>query len=507
MEILQTLKYYYFKNIYFKKYIKLVHENRYHAIDCQQAVFNKLITKGINTSFGKEHGFKEIKSFSDFKRNVSARTYEEMIPYLSRIFEKEKNVLWPGLPVYFGKSSGTANGPKYLPITNEHLISTQFAARYMIANLTDQLGKTDFIGGKVFCQADPQVFENKNGFKCASISAIKSYEMPQWTQQFTLPGKEIDRIESLDDRLNKTIMVLQGNNIKSAVALPVWLSQLLIEFERTTGKKFRDHFPLFKILFLSGMNYEPYEKLIRQHMGDNIIIMENYTATEGNFAYQAITGIKGMELICNQGIFYEFIPLQNAATNNADRITLKDVLPGEQYIMVISNSCGLWAYRLNDIVSFVSINPFRICVSGRLGDIFSPFGEHMLPLQAERAMAITCKKTNSTIIDFVILPGFNYEEGHRYLCYVAYENDLPDTTIFAHQLHEALGDENSYYEEFKRADILLVPEIISVRKNFFKEYLNKDTVQQKNRHLVNDIKLIDIFNQINKVVSIQKPIR
>lgn len=478
----------------------MVHENRNHAIGCQQAVFNKLITKGINTGFGKEHGFKEIISFPDFKRNVPARTYEEILPYLSRIFEKEKNVLWPGLPDYFGKSSGTANGPKYLPITSEHLISTQFAARYMIANLTDQLGNTDFIGGKVFYQADPQVFENKYGFKCASISAIKSYEMPQWTKQFTLPGKEIDNIENLDDKLKKTINILQGNNIKSAVALPVWLSQLLIELERTTGKKFREHFPLFKILFLSGMNCEPYEDLIRQHMGVNVLVMENYTATEGNFAYQAIPGVKGMELICNQGIFYEFIPLQNATTNNTDRITLKDVKPGEQYIMVITNRCGLWAYRLNDIVSFVSVNPFRICVSGRLADIFSPFGEHLLPLQAERAIATTCKKTNNTIIDFVILPGFNYEEGHRYLCYVAFENDLPDTTIFAQQLHQALSDENSNYEEFKRAGIFVPPDIIPLRKNFFKEYLQKETVQQKNRHLVNDIALINIFNQINKAV-------
>ena len=500
MNILRTLKYYYFKNIYFKKYLKLVHKNRNHAIDCQQIVFNNLITRGINTSFGKDHGFKEIKSFPEFNRNVPARNYEEILPYLLRIFEKEKNVLWPGLPVYFGKSSGTASGPKYLPITNEHLIFTQFAARYMIANLTDQLGNTNFIGGKVFYQADASVFEIKNGFKCASISAIKSYEMPQWTKQFTLPGKEIDRIENLDDKLKKTIKVLQGNNIKSAVALPVWLSQLLIELERTTGKKFREHFPLFKILFLSGMNYEPYENLIRQHMGDNIILMENYTATEGNFAYQAVPGVKGMELICNQGIFYEFIPLQNAVTNNTDRITLKDVKPGEQYIMVITNSCGLWAYKLNDIVSFVSVNPFRICVSGRLGDIFSPFGEHLLPLQAERAMATTCKKTNSTIIDFAILPCFNFKEGHRYLCYIEFENKLYDKNIFAQQLHQALSDENSYYEEFKRAGIFLVPDIISVRKNFFKDYLKKNSVQQKNRHLVNDIAFIDIFNKINKAV-------
>jgi len=476
----------------------MVHQNRNHAIECQQAVFNKLLAKGARTSFGKEHCFSEIKSFCDFKKSVPARTYEEMLSYTSRIFQNEKDVLWPGLPVYFGKSSGTTDGPKYLPLTNEHLNCTQFAARYMIANLVEQLGNTDFIGGKVFYQADPQIFENKNGFKCASISAIKSYRMPQWTQQFSLPGKQIDNIENFDDKLKKTIEILQGNKIKSAVALPIWLSQLLIEIEKTTGKKFYEHFPLFKILFLSGMNFEPYENFIRQHMGNDIIIMENYTATEGNFAYQSIPGAKGMELICNQGIFYEFIPLKNAAIHNEERITLKEVKTGEQYVMVISNSCGLWAYRLNDIVSFVSVNPYRICVSGGLDDIFSPFGEHLLPLQAERAIAMVCKKTNSSIIDFTILPGFDYENRHRYLCYVEFENKVPDKNIFSQLLHQCLSDENSNYEEFKRAGILSAPEIIPLRKNFFKEYLKNNFVQQKNRHLVNDTTLIKVFSELNE---------
>ena len=498
MAIAQSLKHYYIKNFYFKKYIKKVYQNRYRAIECQQSVFNNLISKAATTGFGKEHNFNRIKSFRDFNEHVPVRTYEEMLPYTSRIFRKEKDVLWPGLPSYFGKSSGTEDGPKYLPLTNEHLACTQFAARYMIANLADQTKNTDFINGKIFYQADPRVFENKNGFKCASISAIKSYNMPRWTQQFALPGKEIDSVQNFDEKLQATIKALEGKKIKSSVALPIWLAQFLTEMEKTTGKKFRECFPLFKILFLSGMNCEPYENMIRQHMGYDIIIMENYTATEGNFAYQVMPNVKGMELICNQGTFYEFIPLQNVSMQNPKRLTLKEVKKDEQYVMVISNSCGLWAYKLNDIVSFVSVDPNRITVSGRLADIFSPFGEHLLPLQAERAIASTCKKTNTTIVDFTILPGFNYEEKHRYLCYIEFENELRDKNIFSQLLHQSLSDENSNYEEFKRARILTDPEIIPLRKNFFKEYLRNNSVQQKNRHLVNDTGLIKTFDELNE---------
>jgi phenylacetate-coenzyme A ligase PaaK-like adenylate-forming protein len=498
MNLFQGVKYFYFKNIYFKKYIKMVHHNRYAAAECQEIVFNHLIAKAANTEFGKEHCFRQIKTYNDFRNKVPIRTYEQMLPYTERIFKGTKDVLWPGSPEWFAKSSGTTGSPKYLPVTANHLNCTQFAARYMIANLVDQFGSTDFIGGKVYYQADPQVFELKNGFNCASISAIKSAGMPRWAKLFALPGEKVNSIPDLNEKLKRTIEALLQQPVKAAVALPVWLSQLLIEMEKTTGKKFKEHFPLFKILFLSGMNYEPYENFIREQMGGDIFLMENYTATEGNFAYQCLPGKKGMELICNQGIFYEFIALDNEGMMEAERIRLDQVELNKQYVMVISNTSGLWAYRMNDVISFVSVAPYRLCVTGRLGEIFSPFGEHVMPLQAERALAAACKITNTSMVDFTILPGFDYENGHHYICYIEFETAEADVKSFAEILHRALAEENSYYDEFKRAGILLTPEIIFLKKGFFKSYYKAKTVQHKIRHLIKEPELISCFKNFHK---------
>jgi hypothetical protein len=190
--------------------------------------------------------------------------------------------------------------------------------------------------------------------------------------------------------------------------------------------------------------------------------------------------------------------LENAGIINAERISLKNVKTGQQYIIVISTNSGLWAYRLNDIISFVCIDPFRICVSGRLEDIFSPFGEHLLTVQAERAIVEVCRKTNLSIVDFIILPDFNFEKGHRYLCYIEFENLLPNKNLFAKLLQEALCNENNNYEEFQRAGIIILPEIVPLPKNFFKEYLKNETVQQKTRHFSNDPELISTLNKLNK---------
>lgn len=505
MSLLTDLKYYYFKNYYFRRFIRLVRHNRNDAAECQEKTLSYLLKQAAVTAFGKDHSFNKINNYQDFRKQVPARSYEDFSIYTARIFNKEENVLWPGLPVYFGKSSGTVSGPKYIPVTKEYLTSTQYAARYMIANLITELRNTDFIGGKVFYQADPQVFEIKNGFKCASISAIKSHQMPNWAQLFSLPGKEIGQIKDLILRLDKTIEAMEQQKIKIAVALPVWLLHFLQEFEKKTGKKFRSQFPLFKILFVSGMNYEPYESLIRQHMGNDILLLENYTATEGNFAYQCQPGKKGMELICNQGIFYEFIPLEQAQDEDPERIQLKEVKVQQQYVLLISTNCGLWAYRVNDIVEFISVKPYRIVVSGRLNDIFSPFGEHLLPIQAEQAMAAVCKQMDIELVDFTILPGFDSTNGHHYICYTEFEKMPVNTESFSRQLHKELSERNDYYNEFNMAGIVLPPRIIQVRQKFFRDLSvlnNKNgTAQQKNRHLINDPSLKNIFSTLNEQPS------
>jgi len=497
MSLLNRLKYY-----YFRRFMRLVKDNRNNAVLCQERIFSYLLKQGAATAFGNDHRFSEIHNYADFKKNVPVRNYEDFSGYIGRIFNGDKDVLWPGVPSFFGKSSGTVSGIKYIPVTDEYLASTQYAARYMIANLLLTVKDANLTVGKVFYQADAEVFETRQGFKCASISAIKSYRMPKWAGYFSLPPKKISAIEDILVKEDKTIEAILNKEISMAVALPVWLLHFLITFEKKTGRKFKTCYPSFKILFLSGMNHEPYEQMIRQHIGEQVLLLENYTATEGNFAYQYQAGKKGMELICNQGIFYEFIPLGQKEEKEPERIQLGDVTTGQQYILLISNNSGLWAYRMNDIVEFVSVDPYRLVVSGRLNDIFSPFGEQLLPIQAEQAMAVVCKSLGLQLIDFTIIPEFNRVSGHRYICYAEFENEIEDTESFSDLLHEALSNRNIYYDEFNRAGILVAPSIIPVRRGFFQDRLamtNKTkTTQQKNAHLVNDASLKNIFNSLHE---------
>lgn len=472
---------------YFRRYQKLVNENRYHADRCQQNVFQQLIESAKNTSFGKEHHFEKIKTYDDFVKLLPVRGYEEIKPYIKKILLREESVLWPGLPSFFSKTSSTSADPKYLPVTNEFLRCTQFAAKYMLCNLSAIADYRTFLGKEFFYLTDQQNFEVVNSYRCGAISSIKSFYMPNWASRFSVPKKEFNDIADPAKKIDAVIDSIQHYDLRTAVALPIYLSHFLKQFELRTGNKFKNIFPNFNVLFLSGMNYEPYENLLRQHLGKDVVIMENYSATEGNFAYQAIPGKKGMELICNQGVFYEFIPLEDAEKENPLRLRLHEVKKGQLYSFVISANNGLWAYKMNDIVEFVSTAPYRLIISGRLKDIFSPFGEHMLPLQAEQAIADTSRQTHQTIIDFKIVPDFKFKN-YRYQCYAEFENEMYDKIAFANILHKELSKRNSNYHDLVKTGAMAIPEIVPLPKNFFEIYARQSnfSAQQKMTHLVSD---------------------
>jgi GH3 auxin-responsive promoter len=212
---------------YLKRYTSLVNTNRVHAIECQQKALSSLLNAAKNTAFGKEHSFNTINNYDDFKSHVPLRSYDDFKPYIKRILSREANILWQGLPAYFGKSSGTSGEPKLLPVTNEFLRSTQYAALYLLCNLSQQLNNTSFMGSKVLTFVDQQRLEKINGFLYGAISTIKMYNKPAWTKYFSLPNDSIKSIQDPLEKIKHIIQNAQGNDIRMIVALPVYLSYFL----------------------------------------------------------------------------------------------------------------------------------------------------------------------------------------------------------------------------------------------------------------------------------------
>ena len=98
----------------------------------QQNVFNHLVEKAQDTLFGRDHHFNKIKSYHDFKKQVPIRDYEGLSRYMDRLKKGEKDILWPGKPAYFAKTSGTTSGVKYIPVTKDNLACVMHNTTYLV---------------------------------------------------------------------------------------------------------------------------------------------------------------------------------------------------------------------------------------------------------------------------------------------------------------------------------------------------------------------------------------
>ncbi|HZH69069.1 MAG TPA: GH3 auxin-responsive promoter family protein, partial [Flavobacteriaceae bacterium] len=276
-------------------------------VESQQRVFRKLINSAKNTAFGKDHNFASIQSHSDFIKQVPIRDYEDLRTYIDRIVAGESDVLWKGKPLYFAKTSGTTSGAKYIPLTKESMPYHVEAARNAILHYIAETGNADFVDGKmIFLQGSP-VMEEKNGIQLGRLSGIVAHYVPNYLQKNRLPSWETNCIEDwetkveaiIDETIDKDMTVISG--------IPSWVQMYFERLEKRSGKKIGDLFPNFNLFIYGGVNYEPYRAKFENLIGRKVDSIELFPASEGFFAYQDTQNEKGMLLLLNSGIFYEFV--------------------------------------------------------------------------------------------------------------------------------------------------------------------------------------------------------
>ena len=464
----------------------------------QERVFQDLINKGTNTTFGRDHKFHSIKSHEDFIKNVPIRDYEELSDYVTKMVAGEANVLWPGKPIYFAKTSGTTSGAKYIPITRSSIKNQVEASRNAILNYIHETGNTRFVDGKmIFLQGSP-VLTEKNGIKLGRLSGISAHYVPNYLQKNRLPSWETNCIEDWETKVNTIVKETVNENMTVIAGIPSWVQMYFEKLQDVSKKKIGDLFPNFELFIYGGVNYEPYRATYENLIGRKVASIELFPASEGFFAYQDRQDQKGMLLLLNSGIFYEFVKAANFYDENPDRITIKDVELGINYVMIISTDAGLWAYNLGDTVQFISKDPYRIIVSGRIKHFISAFGEHVIAKEVEEAMQAAIKATDARVNEFTVAPQITPkgEELPYHEWLVEFERVPSDMELFARTLDGVLQEQNSYYLDLIQGKILQPLKIVSIRPGGFQEYMKsvgKLGGQNKIQRLSNDRKIAEVL--------------
>jgi len=466
-------------------------------VETQQKVFQELIFQAKDTVFGKDHHFSEIKTVEDFAKQVPIRDYEELRPYVDRMVKGEENILWKGKPIYFAKTSGTTSGAKYIPLTKESMPFHIQAARNAILSYIYETGKADFVDGKmIFLQGSP-ILEDKNGIKLGRLSGIVAHFVPKYLQKNRMPSWETNCIEDWETKVDAIVEETFNEDMSVISGIPSWVQMYFEKLEQKGGKPVGEIFKNFNLFIYGGVNYEPYRAKFEKLIGRKVDSIELFPASEGFFAYQDSQKEKGMLLLLNSGIFYEFVKSEEFFTENPKRYTIGEVELGVNYVLLLSTNAGLWAYNIGDTVQFTSLKPYRVIVSGRIKHYISAFGEHVIGKEVETALKEAMENTTISVNEFTVAPQIAPNSGLPYHeWFIEFENTPENMDEFALKIDNAMRKQNVYYDDLIVGKVLRTIVITKVPKNGFQEYMKsigKLGGQNKLPRLSNDRKIADFF--------------
>ena len=459
----------------------------------QQKVFKDLIKKAQNTHFGKDHNFSSITEYEHFFKNVPVRDYEELKSYVDRVVKGESDILWPGKPLYFAKTSGTTSGAKYIPLTKESMPFHIQAARNAILSYIHETGNADFVNGKmIFLQGSP-ILEEKNGIKLGRLSGIVAHFVPKYLQKNRMPSWETNCIEDWETKVNAIVDETIHQNMSVISGIPSWVQMYFEKLKEKANKPVGELFKNFNLFIYGGVNYEPYRAKFENLIGRKVDSIELFPASEGFFAYQDSQKEQGMLLLLNSGIFYEFIKSDEFFTENPKSYTIGEVELGVNYVMIISTNAGLWRYNIGDTVQFTSLKPYRIIVSGRIKHYISAFGEHVIGKEVEMALKEAMEGTNIRVNEFTVAPQIAPNEGLPYHeWFIEFENEPENLNQFAKAIDNAMRKQNVYYDDLIEGKVLQTLIISRVAQNGFQNYMKsigKLGGQNKIPRLSNDRKI------------------
>ena len=473
-------------------------ETRYwsrNAVLFQQRIFQQLLFSGKGTLFGKDHWLTSVKTYVQFREQVPVRDYEGLKNYIEKIKAGEENIMWPGKPLYLSKTSGTTSGVKYIPITRASIPNHINSTRNALLSYIHETGNSRFLDGKLIFISGSPALETMNGIPVGRLSGIVNHHVPAYLRRTQMPTYATNCIDDWETKVEAIANETLHENMSFISGIPPWVQMYFDKLHEKTGKKIKDIFPDFNLFVYGGVNFEPYRSKLEQSIGKKIDSIELYPASEGFIAYQDSQKDNSLLLMVNSGIFYEFIPVSEYFNTIPTRIALKDVELGVNYAIILNTNAGLWGYSLGDTIKFVSLDPFKIIVTGRIKHYISAFGEHVIAEEVEKALKQAAEQQHAEIVEFTVAPMVTPSEGLPYHEWFIEFHRMPDDLErFRLAIDDSLQKQNIYYRDLIQGHILQSLKLRLLKKDSFINYMRaqgKLGGQNKVPRLANDRKIAD----------------
>ncbi|MFC6996613.1 GH3 auxin-responsive promoter family protein [Rufibacter roseus] len=491
-----------------KKRIHQIDLFRKYPHDVQNELFSNLLQTAKGTEWGKKYGYEDKLSVKEFQERVPICTYEDLYPCIERVMRGEQNVLWPSKVEWFAKSSGTTNArSKFIPVSPESLEECHYkGGKDMLSIYTNNYPETKVFSGKALSiggSHHPNDFNSNT--RCGDISAVIMQNLPTWAEIMRTPPLKVALMDKWEEKIEKMVEITVNENVTALSGVPTWTYVLLNRILEVTGKKnIAEVWPNLELFTHGAVAFGPYRQLFKNLIPtDKMNYLEVYNASEGFFGIQDDPSLLDeMLLMLDYGVFYEFIPMEQAEEENPRVLTLDQVEVGKNYALIISTNAGLWRYKIGDTVKFTSLSPYRIKISGRTKHFINAFGEEVVVENAESAITAACAQTGATITNFTAAPIYfegKEKGGHQWV--IEFSREPNDIAKFTHVLDQTLRENNSDYDAKRQKDLALQAPLITVAPEgaFLKwlEHKGKLGGQHKVPRLANSREYIEEILQVN----------
>ncbi|MCF3110570.1 GH3 auxin-responsive promoter family protein [Niabella sp. CC-SYL272] len=451
---------------------------RSHPLDAQREVLQNLVTSAQYTEFGRKYHFSNLYNIRDFKKAVPIHEYNDLKPYIERCMNGEQNLLWNSPIMWFAKSSGTSGDKsKFIPISEESLEDCHYKAAKDVLTMYYQFkpDSTMLTGKGLVLGGSHNINALNEEAQFGDLSAVLLQNSPFWGHWLRTPELSIALMDDWETKLEKIAAQAINENVTSVSGVPTWTLVLFKRILEITGKPtIADVWPGLELYMHGGVSFTPYREQFKRIIGKEIYYLETYNASEGFFAAQEVPGEEGMLLFTDHGIFMEFMPVSEYGSAQPRTIGLRDVDLHTNYAPVISTNGGLWRYLLGDTIRFISKDPFKIIVSGRVRHFINAFGEEVIIDNTDKAIQIACKETGAVVNDYTAAPVYFSDAGnggHEWL--IEFEKVPERLDRFIECLDAALQSINSDYEAKRHKDIALkMPIVHALPKGFFIDWLH-----------------------------------
>ncbi|ACX84131.1 putative auxin-regulated protein [Blattabacterium sp. (Periplaneta americana) str. BPLAN] len=489
----------YFTSAFLKRRIKRIESIIRNPIEIQYKLIHQLIAYAKNTEFGKKYGFCDIKKYQQFSERIPICKYPDLQSIIERIRKGEKNLLWPGKVKWFARSSGTTSTKsKYIPVTKLSMHECHYkAGKDMLSIYIHNHPKTKIFFGKALrLGGSHELYRNYNTFY-GDLSSILIKNLPFWAEYISIPRKKIALMSEWEEKLETLVKETEKKDVRLLLGVCSWLliflNHLLKKFDK---KKINDIWPHIEVIFHGGVSFKPYREQYNDLFSPSVNYYDVYSASEGFFAVQDQKNVEDLLLLLDHGIFYEFIPMEEIHNPSPKIIPIEKVELKKNYALVVSTNAGLWRYIVGDTIKFTSLSPYRISISGRTNHYINTFGEELIIENAEKALNVTCRKTDSIIHEYTAGPIYmNQKNSGAHEWIIEFKKPPRDLCYFRDTLDKELKSLNSDYEIKRYKNMILRPPVIFVARNgLFYDWLKKHRKlggQNKIPRLSNDRKYID----------------